>query len=170
MLVQSSEHSDAVQQEMLIHSAVQHHPNILPLLDYCCTEPGGGGDGGGAGGGRTAPLPAATMTPPLPLGAPAAAGAGFVVPMPMVVGGGGGGGGRLPASASAGAAAGGLVSGGQGQSLSRMACFLFPVFRDGTLASELERLAAGGQMLPTQEVLLLFSQVTVIRRGAGGGI
>ncbi|GLC35160.1 hypothetical protein PLESTM_000286100 [Pleodorina starrii] len=171
VLVQSSEHFDAVQQEMLVHSAVQHHPNILPLLDYCCAE-------GTNGGAAAAAVAVPALTPPAPQLPPpphAAGGNGSISS-----GGGGGGSLAVPVSVSASFPAGGVGRGGgdlptarsgpsggsyqihnqiQIQNQDRMACFLFPAFRAGTLASELERLVAGSQMLSTSDVLAVFTQI-----------
>ncbi|GIL95865.1 hypothetical protein Vretimale_1804 [Volvox reticuliferus] len=147
VLVHSEEHFDAVQQEMFVHSAVQHHPNILPLLDYSCSE-------GGASGAASAPVPALVIPPaPLPqpaftLGPAAAATAGAAPSQP--VGRDGDVGSIVPQSAVPGASL------GRGD---RVACFLFPVFRDGTLASELDRLGGAGQLLPTADVLSVFCQL-----------
>ncbi|KAG2426074.1 hypothetical protein HXX76_013262 [Chlamydomonas incerta] len=217
VLVQSGEHLEAVQQEMMVHLAVQHHPNILPLLDYCCSEggppagpfapppppsalleahpsgpspvaaaAGGGGsspfasDAGAASAARAAVSPAAAAAaPPQPATAAhthpslhAAFGdrggapphrqphyhshAVLHEPQPL-----------HPQALAApppqpGAAAGlpphGMPSDGA-LACCRVACFLFPVFREGTLAAELERLGGRGERLATADVLSLFIQM-----------
>ncbi|KAG2495802.1 hypothetical protein HYH03_006044 [Edaphochlamys debaryana] len=198
VLIQSREHLEAVQLEMRIHSAVQHHPNILPLLDFCCTEstyaPGPAASRSSPGGhpgsvllGVTPMLPPSahlSSTPPphlhpstLALTPP------HLAPIVEHGGarGGGAGAGSLPGHGQAGAghlpgpgpAAGAMQrsAGGAGAGSSssgggagaapgeEVACFLFPVFRDGTLAAELDRLAARNEMLPTREVLSIFVQM-----------
>lgn len=197
--MQSGEHFDAVQQEMMIHLAVQHHPNILPLLDYCCSEPGppagpplppaaapppsGTASAAGAAGHSPSslynaafgdrgqppqPQPQhphyhshATLHEPQPLqpkGAPwalATAHPHMTQPHPQAPARGLDGQRGMPSS-------GGGAAVEVAASCSRVACFLFPVFREGTLAAELERLAARGERLATADVLSLFIQVRCV--------
>ncbi|EFJ44111.1 hypothetical protein VOLCADRAFT_118882 [Volvox carteri f. nagariensis] len=214
VFIHSAEQFDAVQQEMLVHSAVQHHPNILPLLDYCCSgalrtsSPSATTAATAAGDMMIramhlptsscsssvqavirppAPLPPplapAAATAPQPLQYPSAAAAAAAADgpggsdsntgamIPVSTGGDGGAYGMV-SDAGGGQGGGDDGGGGGGADQRRVACFLFPVFREGTLASELERLGVGaggggggrGQqqrpgMLPTAEVLSLFGQL-----------
>ncbi len=71
-------------------------------------------------------------------------------------GGGGGGGGGGGAFSSLSAADGdGAGAGGRGY----VVLLLSPAFEDGTLAEELQRLAAAGARMGTQDVLDVFEQV-----------
>ncbi|KAG2453967.1 hypothetical protein HYH02_001013 [Chlamydomonas schloesseri] len=233
VLVQSGEHFEAVQQEMMIHSAVQHHPNILPLMDYCCSEGAGGppagappphGSGGGLAAAAAATRLAAHPSGPSPVAAATAGGAAapsaalppppthpslhpafgdgggrhphphphphpphyhshatmhepqplspqaLALPMmPHAGSGHGPGHGNCSGPSHGGAGPGpgpglgpsqhGLPSDGVVAACCRVACFLFPVFREGTLAAELDRLAARGERLATADVLSLFIQM-----------
>ncbi|KXZ45753.1 hypothetical protein GPECTOR_51g739 [Gonium pectorale] len=148
VLVQSNEHLEAVAREIRIHAAVQHHPHVLPLLDCCCPGDGsaangddssadvGSGTGGGGGSGGSGLTAAVAGAQDIRISLPGAA---------------------FDRGASSGGVRGGDGGGGEGGD--GVACFLFPVYRDGTLAAELAALRDRGELLPTREVLALFIQL-----------
>ncbi|GFR45294.1 hypothetical protein Agub_g6649, partial [Astrephomene gubernaculifera] len=148
VLLQSGEHYEAVQREMLVHTAVQHHPHILPLLDYCCSEGGAaaGGGGGGGGGGGAAHAAHTPHAPPAVAVDSSCSRSETTVLMVRD----GGGSNMHPSSATMP-----QLPGGSG-----VACFLSPAFPYGTLAGELGRLAGRGERLGSGEVLRVLLQLT----------
>lgn len=109
------------------------HPNCLPLLDHAIVPVAGGGGGGVGGSGGGFNGSSGVNTSSSSLHPHA----------PLAAGGGGGGG----------------SSGGRGY----IAWLLFPAYEDGTLAEELQRLAAAGRRLATGDVLDIFEQVGVLK-------